>query len=216
MVMKENNEAEASQAALIILNAVKTLEVGKLKLAAFLKGSKAKDIQPITNKAIYGGLFWYTIPTITKCIEQLETMGLIQRKMVSGYPYPYTVLTLTDDGKQAIEEKKRILLQIIKEPEPIVVGNSEKVTYELLKQGKTVAEIARERNIVLSTVYTHMFRLIVNKYLTSAEVIQPEVIRKVREVAQTLQKPTVKQVKELLPEISYEEIRCVLADKRNS
>lgn len=216
MIMQENTEAEASQVALIILNTVKNLEVGKLKLAAFLKGSKAKDIQPIANQALYGGLFWYTIATITKCIDQLEAMKLIRRKMINEYPYPYTVLALTDAGRVAVEEKKYIHLQIIKEAEPITVGNSEKTTYALLKQGKTVADIAEERNLVVSTIYTHFFRLIVHKYLSSAEVIDSEVIRKVGEVAQKFKDPTVKQVKELLPEISYEEIRCVLADKRNS
>ena len=195
MVARENTEAEASRVAWIILNAVKKLEVGKLKLAAFLKGSKAEEIKPIADKALYGGLFWYTIATIIKLIDQLEAMKLIQRKMLSGYPYPYTVFELTDAGRLAVEEKKYIPLRIIKEVEPVTVGASEKTTYELLKLGKSVADIAKERNLAFSTIYAHVFRLIVNKYLVSQEVIQAEVIKKIGEAAQKLQNPTVKRVK---------------------
>ncbi len=212
MVMQSKSETELYQVTWIILNAVKHLHVGKIKLAAFLKGSKSKKIKPIAGEAVYGGLMWHDIATITGFIEQLENMNLIKRKSLPGYPYDYSVLELTDAGKLVLEEKRQIPLQIIKEIKPITVGDSEKETYWLMKQGKKIQEIAQERNLALSTIYSHIFRLILNGYLSSSEVVSQDIVNKVAEAAQKLSEPTVKQLKELLPEISYDEIRCALAE----
>lgn len=196
----------------IILNAVKNLRIGKVKLAQFLKGSQSKNVKQISGKVIYGGLMWYDISTITGFIEQLENMKLIQRKIVSGHPYNYPILELTEAGNLVLEGKKQIQLQVIKKVKPIKVGDSEKETYKLITQGKNIKEISEYRNLALSTIYTHIFKLIVKDYIQSSDIIPGEIIKKVNDAVEKLSKPTVKSVKELLPEVSYEEIRCVLAD----
>ena len=212
MVTQLKSELESYQVTWIILNAVKHLQVGKIKLAQFLKGSKSQDVKPISNEVIYGGLMWFDIPTITGFIEQLENMTLIQRKMLEGYSRDYPILELTQAGKLVLDEKKQIPLQIIKQIKPATEGESEKETLNLIQNGKPVPEIAQGRNLAESTIYTHIFRLISNDYLSSSEVISKDIINKVTGAAKKLSKPTAKEVKELLPEISYGEIRCVLAD----
>jgi len=215
MDMQSKSESEMYQATWIILNAVKNLQVGKIKLAQFLKGSKSKNVQSISGETVYGGLMWYDIPTITDFIEQLEIIGLVHKKVFSGSPYNYSVFELTEAGKRVLEEKKPIMLQVIKEKKPIIVGDSEQETLKLVHDGKTVSEIARERNLAESTIYTHIFRLIVNKYILSSEVISEDIIKQIFTVAKDFKTiPSVKEVKKLLPDISYEEIRCVLADMR--
>ena len=211
--MQSKFESEMHQVTWIILNAVKHLQVGKIKLAQFLKGSKSKEVKSISNEVVYGGLMWYDIPTITGFIEQLEIIGLIHKKVLVESPYDYSVYELTDAGKIVLDEKKQIALQIIKEQKPITVGDSEKETLKLVQDGKTVLEIAKERNLAKSTIYTHIFRLIVNQYISSNQVISKEIITQVSDIAGNFKDmPSVTEVKELCPEISYEEIRCVLAD----
>ncbi len=203
------------QVTWIILTAVKHLQVGKIKLAQFLKGSKSKDIMPIAYEQGYGGLMWHDIPTITGFIEQLEALRLIYRKMLPGSAYEYSVFELTDAGKSALEEKKCIPLKTIKKETPITVGKSEQETLNLLHEGKSVSEIAKERNLVTSTIYAHIFRLIVNQHISGRDIISEEIIEKVNHAAKTIKgSASVKEIKELLPEVSYEEIRCVLADMR--
>ncbi|MBI2548162.1 helix-turn-helix domain-containing protein [Candidatus Woesearchaeota archaeon] len=211
MVKQSKSETQMYQVTWIILNAVKHLHVGKIKLAQFLKGSKSKEVKPISNEVVYGGLMWFDIPTITGFIEQLENMTLIQRKIIQGYSRDYPILELTQAGKLVIDEKKQIPLQIIKQIKPATVGESEKETLKLIQDGKTVSEVAKERNLVESTIYTHIFRLISNDYLACSDVIPKETILMINETAKKLPSPTVKEVKELLPEVSYDEIRCVLA-----
>ena len=88
-------------------------------------------------------------------------------------------------------------------------------TLRLLNGGKKVSEIAKERNLVESTIYTHCFRLIVNNQLSSSDIISGETIHKIINAVNNTSEPSVKAIKESLPELSYEEIRCVLAESRD-
>ena len=205
---------DASQITWIILNAVKNMQLGADKLALFLKGSKSKLVVPIESQQLYGGLMWHDIPTIKGFIKQLIEMELIRRKTVYGYVYNYPILELTEAGKKVLNEKIKIELQIIKEQKPITVGESEEKTFELFSEGKTIEEIAKERNLAVSTINTHFYKLISNNFLSSSDVVPDEKIKQISEVyKQFKNEPRLKELKEKLPEsISYEEIRCVVAD----
>ena len=204
---------ESSQVAWIILRAVKALHTGKYRLAAFLKGSKSKEVSSIIDQRLYGGLLWHTIPTIMHLIDQLRQQQLIQYVFVSAYGYRYPVLELTAAGQQALDEKKPVSLDLRKVIEPIVIGASEQKTLALHQQGKSIQEIAQERNLAASTIYTHFYRLIAHDYLSSAEIIPADCLRKIRDTASMFShSPKLKEIKEKLPDISYEKIRCVLAD----
>ena len=214
MIIDNKKSEDIYQVTWIILNAVKNLEVGVNKLALFLKGSKSKLVVPIESKQLFGGLMWHDIPTIVGFIKQLLEIGLIRRKVIYGYEYSYPILELTDAGKKTLDEKIKIELQIIREQKPINIGDSEKVTFGLFSQGKSIDEIAKERDLAISTIYTHLYKLIVNNYLSSSDVVPDEKIKQISEVYnQFKNEPKLKELKEKLPEnISYEEIRCVLAD----
>ena len=197
----------------IILNSVKNIKVGKYKMAEFLKGSKAKDIAHFSGQTGYGGLLWHDIATIVGFIEQLEQMELITRikSPISDY---YSVLELTDAGKKVLEEKAKIELQIIKKDKPIQIGESEKATFDLFRSGKTIEEISKERDLAISTIYGHLHKLVANDWLSSSEFVQEDIIRKILEAKSKLPiTAKLKDIKEMLPEnITYDEIRCVLAD----
>ena len=198
----------------IILNAVKNLQCGVDKLALFLKGSKSKLVVPIESKQLFGGLMWHDIPTIKGFIKQLIGMELIRKKTIQGYIYDYSILELTEAGSKVLNEKIKIELQIIKEQKLITVGESEMKTFELFSERKNIEEIAKERNLAVSTIYAHLYHLIANNYLSSSDVVEEERIKQITEAyIQFKSEPKLKELKEKLPEnISYGEIRCVVAD----
>lgn len=204
---------ETFQITWIILSAVKNMQLGVDKLALFLKGSKSKLVVPVESKQLFGGLMWHDIPTIKGFIKQLVGMELIRRKSIQGYIYDYPVLELTEAGKKVLDEKIKIELQIIKEQKPVKVGESEMATFELFSEGKNVEGIAKERNLSISTIYTHIYHLIANDYLSSSDVVSEEKIKQIIGVyKQFKNEPKLKELKEMLPEdISYDEIRCVTA-----
>ena len=115
-----------------------------------------------------------------------------------------------------MDEKIKIEFQIIKKEKPLTVGESEKETLKLFKAGKSIEEIAKERNLAISTIYGHLCRLIASDYLSSSEFIPENIIKQVLEAKSKLPNSSkLKEIKEILPEgITYNEIRCVLADKR--
>ena len=207
------NETERLyQVTWIILNSVKTMKVGKFKLADFLKGSKSKDIASLSSQQGYGGLLWYDISTIVGFIGQLEEMELIKRKVIRDY---YSELELSHAGKKVLDEKIKIELQIIKKEKPLTVGGTEKTTFELFKQGKAIEDIAQERNLATTTIYDHLYRLVANDYLSSSEFVQESVVDQILEAKRKFPNSVkLKEIKEILTEeISYNQIKCVLADK---
>ena len=205
---------DSNNIAWIILSAVKDIKAGKHKLAEFLKGSKAKDVAHLSGRQGYGGLLWHDIETIMGFIEQLEQMGFVKRVRTAIDEY-YSVLELTEAGEKVLEEKIKIELQIIKKEKPITVGDTEKATLNLFREGKNIEEIARITDLAVSTIYDHLCRLVANDCLSTYEFIPESVIKQILEVKARLPKASkLKEIKEMLPEeITYNEIKCVLADK---
>lgn len=213
-------EEEQKQVALIILRAVQYLQTGKNKLASFLRGSHSKIIKDkeLDRKAGYGALLWHDIPTIRGFINQLEEMRFIKHYLVQTGMYSYPILILTDAGKKSLEEKLMIPLQIRKEVKPIRIGDSEKETLSLFKQGCKPNEIAKRRGLAISTVFSHFHKLISVDEISARQCISDEVIKKVLKAKQQVKnKSSLKEIKHILPEeITYEEIRAVLSDKKSN
>ena len=203
---------ETYQITWTILKATENINAGKYKLAEFLKGSKSKDVAYLSNEQGYGGLLWFNINEIIAFIEQLEEMDLIKRTSIDGY---YSVIGLTEAGRKVLDEKIRIELQIIKKEKPLIVGDTENITLELFKKGKSVPEIAYGRNLAFSTIFEHMRRLVANGYVSSSEFVEDDKINKILEAVGKLKKHfMLREIKEILPDdITYDEIKCVLADK---
>ena len=210
--MPDKNENKA--VSQIILQAINSIRFGKQNLARFLKGSESKKINSLSHKNIFGGIYWHNISTIESFIEQLEIIGLIERIHIQNYPYPNSYYALTKAGKKVLEEKIEIHLQEIKIQKPTTIGDSEMTSLKMLRDGKTPSEIAKERNLTESTIYTHFYRLIANGQLTCSEVIPKEAIDSIIDAYSKFEKrPSLKEVKERLsPEVTYEQIRCVAAD----
>ena len=203
---------ETYQITFVILKAAEKINVGKHKLAEFLKGSKSKDVARISNEKGYGGLLWFSIDEIAAFIEQIEDMGLIKRTSLDDY---YSILELTEAGRKVLDEKIKIQLLFIKKEKPLTVGDTERATLELFKKGKSVPEIAYERKLAFSTIFEHMRRLLANGYVSSAEFVEQDKIDEILEARSKLKRHfRLREIKEILPDdITYDEIKCVLDDK---
>ncbi len=216
MIDKISKE-EQKQIASIVLRTVYHLQTGKNKLASFLRGSHSKIVRDkeLDRKTGYGALLWHDVPTIVGFINQLEEMGFIKTYTVQTGTYSYPILTLSEAGKKVLEEKIEVPLRVQKVVKPITIGDSERETLALFKKGLPSAEIAARRGLVVSTVFAHFYRLIALGEIKARQCISDEVIRKVLWARQqSVNKSSLKELKQILPEeITYEEIRAVLADK---
>lgn len=207
---------EQKQIAFIILKATDHLQTGRNNLALFLRGSHSKIVRDkeLDRKAGYGALLWQDIPTITGFINQLDEMGLIKSYLVQNGRYSYPILTLTEAGKKALEEKIELPLQIRKVIKPITIGESERETLSLFKSGCQPQEIAQRRSLAISTIFGHLYKLILVGEVEARQYISKDVIKKVLQAKEQANKSSLKELKLILPEeITYEEIKAVLVDK---
>lgn len=210
--------AEQAFIARIILQAVENERTGKHKLAAFLRGSKSQLVREpgLDKKQGYGALLWHDIPTIEGFIDQLEQMELIMIYRVQTGDYAYPVLQLSEAGRKVLDEKKSVPLIVQKNIKPITMGESERETLAFFHKGLKPEEIAAKRGLARSTIYGHLCTLITYGELSSKQCVADYVITKVLQTRKKLgQQAKLKEIKDMLPiEITYEEIRAVLADAK--
>lgn len=214
---KAISKEEQKQVAFIILKAVHHLQTGKNKLASFLRGSHSTLVteNEMDRTVGYGALLWYDIPTIKGFIDQLGEMGFLKPYCVQTGAYSYPIIALSAAGQKALKDQMEIPLQIRKEIKPILIGASERETLALFQKWHKPAEIAKMRGMAVSTIFGHFHKLISVGEIQAQQCIAEDVIKKVLHVRRSFsQQPLLKELKQRLPEeITYEEIKAVLADK---
>src|SRR5258708_3677564 len=98
-----------------------------------------------------------------------------------------------------------------------VKTDTKTLSYNLFKQGKTIAEIAKERNFTMSTIEGHLAWYVGNGDIDINKIVSPEKQLLVKAVAKSYGNSSHKILKENLPEnITYSEIRLVLASAKVS
>ena len=91
------------------------------------------------------------------------------------------------------------------------------ISFNLFKEGKTIEEIARERNFAASTIEGHLVPFVVSKEIDINKIVSLEKQMLIREAAKIHGRESFKTLKENLPEdVSYGEIRMVMAAEKGS
>ena len=86
------------------------------------------------------------------------------------------------------------------------------ISYNLYKDGKSVEEIAKERNLTFTSIEGHLAFFIAKEEIDINELVTPEKQMLIKEAIKVHGRESLKTLKENLPEnISYGEIRMVLA-----
>ncbi|MEM8965009.1 MAG: DNA helicase RecQ [Bacteroidota bacterium] len=96
-----------------------------------------------------------------------------------------------------------------------VKTDTKQLTYEYYQQGKSVAEIARIRDLRTSTVSSHLAYFVQNGSLNVTELVDSATITKIEDAIYVHGDSALKPLKDSLDEnISYDEIRLVIAHTR--
>jgi ATP-dependent DNA helicase RecQ len=201
-------------AALVLLDTIQKIKpkVGREKIIQIVKGSKANDIVKFGyDKVIhYGKLPMFPAPKLQNLIEQM--IGLEYLKAIGG---KYPVLTLTPKGEAALSQKKHIPIKGNFDSKKMVRhrhGGTIEETARLFGNGMSVEEIAKQRGLVVSTIYGHTASLISAGRISVEKVVPLDLIEKVEKAIQKYSTTSVSILKNALPgEIGYGMIRCVVA-----
>jgi ATP-dependent DNA helicase RecQ len=194
---------------------------GKQLLAASLRGSAAKNVMQahLNELSTYGLLKEMRQEDILLYIEALVSGGCLR---VSGGSYP--TVSLTDLGDRVMREQQLIELAIpedaleVSADEDSLPPQTAFQTLKLHRRGLSATEIARQRNLVLSTVENHLLECLLGGFdVDTAQLVSGEVREQIEEAIEKHGTERLKPIHEALPEnISYNQIRFVLAERKRS
>jgi ATP-dependent DNA helicase RecQ len=209
-------QSQSERAALIVLDTLTHLkwEIGKGKLAHLLKGATSKEMERYARARNFGKFAALSLRDIEALIGQLLDAGYL-KQVGSRLP----TLKLTPRGENALKTRAAIQVTL----RPVRAGATERLqaqraaggtvylTGDLLQRGLTPEQIAAERALSLSTIYSHLAQLItqgkVDVNAVAPLAIQTQ-IRAAIEAEGSVQ--YLAPLKRRLPEtIGYDVIRCV-------
>jgi hypothetical protein len=133
--------------------------------------------------------------------QKLKQFGLDILEMCIKYRQENNIETVISEGNYTIEEKSK---------EPKI--DTKKASFELFKAGKTMQEIAKERNFSLTTIEGHLANYVTSGEIDLYELIDRKKAQKVIDHFLQTKLLSLTPAKEALGnDYSYGEIRMVLA-----
>ncbi len=211
------NLSQAERAALIVLDAVAKLgaRLGRGRVAQFLKGSAVEEVAKHKDRPYYGKFNALRLAEIEGVIDQLLEAGYL-KQMGGAYP----TLALTPPGEVALQGRAGIQINLrpvnveaARRYEPRnAAGGTVAITAQLLASGQDPEQIAAERGLTVSTIYSHLAALIAEGTVAIETVVpvnrQQVIVGAIEKVGSAA---TLSPIKFHLPEeYSYGEIRCVV------
>ena len=117
-----------------------------------------------------------------------------------------------EEGRDAINCVSKNKKSRRKEKEKIEKAPTEEITLSLINQGKTLQEIADERSLVLSTIYTHLAKLIHAKKIDIAQYVDADLLCRVMAILNATPEISNSELFESLEgSVTYEELRLIRA-----
>jgi ATP-dependent DNA helicase RecQ len=134
-----------------------------------------------------------------------EKYGQAFLEMVQDFCMAYKLQTRTH-LRQPKRERKQTA------PGTERASDTKRLTFEMYKKGKTIAEIAEERNLSAITIETHLSFYIARHELQIDDLVEGSKRMAIEKSAEIFGRNSLKVLKENLPEeIGYGDIRMVLA-----
>ncbi len=179
----------------------------------------------------------YFDPLLTNILNQLEEhqTRVSERKRIKGYLSELQELTTLisikllaikkakllvqqiSEGKMLTKQEIQTLYEQVEKRKPVKKGKKAKVptaeiSFGMYRQGKTIAEIAKERGLVESTIIGHLCKYVANGQLEAANFIETSKLNKIVEMALKLDTRNSGELKGALSNsYSYQDIKMALA-----
>ena len=187
---------------------------GKNMLAAALRGSAARNVMQahLNELSTYGLLKDLRQDDILLYIETLCAARCLR---VSPGEYP--TISITEFGDRVMREQERIELALTEnreqDDEKPLLPNTALQTYTLFRNGHSVEEIARQRNLVTKTIEGHLIEcMAAGLTVDISKLVSNSARAQIEKAIAEHGTEKLKAIHELLPEsITYNMIRFVVA-----
>lgn len=177
------------------------------------KEAQSKDIAPFM---IFGDR---TLREISECFpqtkDQLHTMSGMGDKKIEMFSEELLKIIKPHCELNSLEFQSPSRAPIKRTKKKVRKGDTHMVTFELLSKGRSLTEIAKERDIQTSTVESHVAALIgAGKILDSSKYVSSEKRAEILSAIQRIGTSSLTPIKKAVSEkISYGEIKMVVAEK---
>lgn len=169
----------------------------------------------VANKASLTEIATY-LPLDKKYLHQLSGFGKVKVDK-----YGDEIITMVEDYcsrnnlKTNMQAKAPVAKRERKDKNDEVKTDTKTLSYNLFKEGKSVAEIAKERNFTVSTIEGHLAYYVGNGEIDVNKLVSLEKQLLIRAAAKSHGNTSHKILKDNLPEaITYSEIRMVMASEK--
>ncbi len=187
-----------------IIKAIQThAPIGIIQLVRLLQGS---SISTHKSSKHYNKLKDTPSSIIRNFTKQLISLNLIKEQNLPGFPGK--VLNITNKGKTTNPPN------LVYTPEPTKLTSSMRQTLHLIKQNKSIEEIAKIRKLKERSIYNHIIAGITNNEVNIKDILEENEYKEVKEVVTKHYTEPLKEIKNKLPNTSYDVIRCMRASIR--
>lgn len=153
-----------------------------------------------------------TLPTSHKELQQVKGMGKVRVKKYGGAILKVICDYCEENSIDTVQTDNQMVQKTTKKPKV----NTKKISLELFKAGKSIQEIADERNLNENTIFGHLASFIASKELKITDLMLEEHYIELKEIIPKKTFENLSDLKHQLDEkYSYGELRLVLEDLRN-
>ena len=209
----------------ITINGELDSEAAPVKATSSKSKSKEKLVIPseIQNPKLYEMLYKWRNKKAKE--DKIPAYMILQNKALIGMAniVPDSIRTLgliPYFGDKSLKKYGEEILEIIHQYKSkgasLSKGESSKVSLNMFNEGKTLSEIAKERNMAVSTIYGHLMYYVKEGELSLEDIIPTEKIQIIKSYILNQENPkelTLRSIRDALgKEYDYGEIRAVLDD----
>lgn len=188
--------------------------------ARVLAGSTDETIDQnnLQEHTKYGELSDYPHHELKTFISKLADHQFLNKRQVGNYAY---VLEISKKGERFLNDEEELPLIVLprtQEKWEAVNKSSDEVSLEMFQDGRTVEEIADERELKSSTIYSHLETFVQEGKLAAGEVVDDQPLTTIQNHLESDDvdlsgEVYLSNLKEALPdEITYDQIKIVLAE----
>lgn len=174
---------------------------------------KSKTKQYIIDLQNLELIFFNTENKIKKCLRLLESIVLEQQLTKENLDIPIDLEARKQMFLLKVEEKKKTKKKKTKYDDKKL--DTKEITYLLYSDGNSIEEIAEERGLTKSTIAKHLAYYIAEGEIDVTDFVPEEEVKFIAETIKKHHTNSLSELREYLPDVTYENIRFVLAAMEN-
>ena len=160
------------------------------------------------SKSYLKNLLLIKVKLSTK-LEQLQRADLLATGLANGAASEDLLLAATEHKRE--EREKLVKVVADNQPTQQVKGASQLMSLEMFQAGKTIDEIAAERELAIGTIEGHLVKFVKTGELSVFELVSKSKVKKIKSAIRKLDSRTASDIKKVMSdEFTYGEIWAVI------